>query len=304
MERWITPYLFAITSCHTSGDFCWYPGQISAPITSSVEREYCDLFHCKPMLIDSATGEKDFPTDEYTLSNSFDDKDIAQKYFSYHWDNFVTKKDVISLNEIGVSHVRVPVPHWIMGDIKEDEPWVVGGRWLYFIRFVGWCRQYGIEVWVDIHTAPGSQNGFDNSGILLSEPTCQNWSGSIENVERSLRAVQDIAQAIVNDSLGDVVTGFGVLNEPFSDCDREILRDFNDKAFETVRNIMGQDTHVFMGDMFNATTWNDGWWTDAEHTNTYIDSHYYHGTNPSFCLLFSFSTSLSLYLTIGLLVIV
>ncbi len=62
-----------------------------------------------------------------------------------------------------------------------------------------------------------------------------------------------------------------------------ILRDFNDKAFETVRNIMGHDTHVFMGDMFNATTWNDGWWTDAEHTNTYLDSHYYHGTNPSLC---------------------
>eukprot|EP00980_Cylindrotheca_fusiformis_P005008 scaffold1062_cov130-Cylindrotheca_fusiformis.AAC.14 len=275
MERWITPYLFAVTSCHTAGDYCWYPGQISAPPISSPDHEYCDLYQCKPKLIDSVSGGKDFPTDEYTLSSSFDDKLIAEKYFSHHWDNFVTKDDVIALSEVGVTHVRVPVPHWIMGDIKDDEPWI-GGRWLFFIRFVSWCRQYGIEVWIDIHTAPGSQNGFDNSGILLEGPTCQNWSGSDENVARSLDAVHDIAKAIVDDGLGDVVTGFGFLNEPFSDCDRDVMRIFNQQAFETVRNIMGQGTHVFMGDMFNATKWNDGWWTDSEHKNTYIDSHYYH----------------------------
>lgn len=276
MERWITPYLFAITSCHTAGDFCWYPGQISAPATTSPEHEYCDLFHCKPTLIESATGGQDFPTDEFTLSSSFDDKDIAQKYFSHHWENFVTKRDVISLSEIGVTHVRVPMPHWILESSRDDEPWV-GGRWLYFIRFVGWCRQHGIEVWVDIHTAPGSQNGFDNSGILLPQPTCTNWSGSTENVARSLQAVHDIAQAIVDDSLVDVVTGVGVLNEPFSDCDREVVRDFEEEAFEVIRRILGRDTHVFVGDMFNATKWNDGWWTGPKYTNTHIDSHYYHG---------------------------
>ena len=31
---------------------------------------------------------------------------------------------------------------------------------------VGWCKEEGIQVWPDLHTAPGSQNGFDNSGHL------------------------------------------------------------------------------------------------------------------------------------------
>mmetsp|Transcript_22679 Transcript_22679/g.56038 ORF Transcript_22679/g.56038 Transcript_22679/m.56038 type:complete len:341 (-) Transcript_22679:787-1809(-) len=276
MERWITPYMFAITDCHTTGEsMCFYPGQISAPPTTSPHHQYCDLFHCKPHLIDSVSGEKDFPVDEYTLSQSFDSKDIAEKYFSYHFEFFVAKSDVIALHEAGVTHVKVPMPHWIKGEIKDDEPWV-GGRWLYFIRFVGWCREYGIEVWVDIQTAPGSQNGFDHSGQLLALPTCEHWSSSAENVERSLQAVNEIAQGIMDDSLGDVVTGFGILHEPFSDCDGNVVRDFSNTAFEIVRSIMGSETHVFMGDTFDASEWNTAWWTDPGHSRTYLDSHYFH----------------------------
>ncbi|CAJ1967049.1 unnamed protein product [Cylindrotheca closterium] len=275
MERWITPYMFAITDCHTTGEsLCFYPGQISAPPTTSPHHQYCDLFHCEPHLIESVSGKKDFPADEYTLSQSFDSKDIAEKYFSYHFDNFVGKNDVIALNDAGVTHVKVPMPHWIKRETKDD-PWV-GGRWLYFIRFVGWCREYGIEVWVDIQTAPGSQNGFDHSGQLLAQPTCEHWSSSAENVERSLHAVNEIAQGIMNDSLRDVVTGFGILHEPFSDCDVYVIRDFSNMAFESVRSIMGSDTHVFMGDSFDAAEWNSGWWTDPGHSHTYLDSHYFH----------------------------
>lgn len=152
------------------------------------------------------------------------------------------------------------------------------GQWLYFVRFVGWCREYGIQVWPDIHTAPGSQNGFDNSGQLLpGDPTCENWSGSEENVKRSLKAVKDVTQAIMRDNLRDVVTGFGILNEPFKDCDINVARSFNNEALKTVRNVMGEDTAVYIGDMFNSSMWNDGWWTDEDYSDTFLDSHYYHG---------------------------
>jgi glucan 1,3-beta-glucosidase len=284
MERFITPYMFAITSCHLQGDFCWYPGQLSAPPTESPHHKYCNLYHCEPHIMDSAIGGKDFPIDEYSLSKSFPSRALAREYFTYHWDNFVTKQDVKKMKDAGVTHIRVPLPHWIMGDIQEDEPWI-DGQWLYFVRFVGWCREYGMEVWPDIHTAPGSQNGFDNSGQLLpGGPTCQNWSGSEENVKRSLKAVKDITKAIMRDNLEDVVTGFGVLNEPFQDCDINVVKSFYNEALNTVRNVMGEDTSVFIGDMFNATMWNNGWWADEEHySNTYLDSHYYHGKETLKC---------------------
>lgn len=280
LERFITPYMFALTDCHIKGDFCWFPNQISAPPVDSKHHEYCDMFHCEFLLDDD---KKDFAAvDEYTLVSQFShnsNKALAREYLSYHYDNFVTKKDVETLQDAGVTHVRVPIPHWIMGDILEDEPWV-DGQWLYFVRFVGWCREFGIEVWPDIHTAPGSQNGFDNSGQLLNDaPTCRHWSSSPDNVKRSLQAVKDVATAVVRDNLGDVVTGFGVLNEPFADCDVSVVKQFYNDALKAARNTMGRNTSVYIGDMFNATEWNNGWWTDEdEFTHTFLDSHYYHGT--------------------------
>ena len=281
-ERFITPYFFAITTCHLRGDFCFYPNQIDAPPTNDPKHQYCDFFNCEPVLIDSAAGGKDFPTDEYTLAKAFDDKAIAKQYFEFHWEHFVTHEDVQAMHEAGVTHVRVPLPHWILGNLDETEPYVDGG-WFHFIRFVNWCRKYKIQVWPDVHTAPGSQNGFDNSGQLLKDgPTCKHWSGEPKNVARSLQVVEDISNAIIKDGLQDVVTGFGILNEPFKDCDVAVTKNFNDQAFQKVRTILGTDTAVYVGDLFNATIWNTGWWSDKEHENTFLDSHYYHGKRRNF----------------------
>lgn len=279
-ERFITPYLFALNTCQLKGDWCFYPGQLSAPHNSNSNShthdnyEVCDLYHCQPHLLDATN---DYPADEYTLFQSFSSKALAKDYMTFHWDNFVTKADIQALKHAGVTHIRVPVPHYIMGDIDEDEPWI-DGQWLYFVRMVGWARQYDLQVWIDLHTAPGSQNGFDNSGQLLKQATCQHWSSSNTNIDRTVQAIQDISNAVMDDNLRDVVTGFGILNEPYMDCDIDKVQSFNEKAFQAVRSIMGPDTAVYMADSFNATQWNDGqWWTDPDiYNNTYLDSHYYH----------------------------
>lgn len=216
----------------------------------------------------------DYPYDESTLMSSFQNKNYAKQYMQTHYDNFVRRPDVKLLKESGVTHVRVPMPHWILGDVLEDEPWVDAGGWLYFVRFVSWCREEGIQVWPDLHTAPGPQNGFDNSGVLLKKQTCDGWSKNPDNVDRTLRVVTSIAEQIKQDGLEDVVTGFGVLNEPFVDCDMNVLRKYNKAAMQAVRGILGPNTTIYIGDMFNSTKWNDGWWIDEP--NTFLDSHYYH----------------------------
>lgn len=278
MERFITPYAFALTTCHLRGEFCLYPGQDGNNNNNNDPFPICDMYHCKPVQFLSATGELDYPVDMYTMLGAFHDKLTAKRWLEHHWEHFVTISDVKTLYEAGVTHVRVPLPFWIRGDIQDDEPWVDGG-WLYFVRFVSWCRQYNIQVWPDIHTAPSSQNGFDNSGQLLPGPTCSNWGNSDEHIERTLKAVQDISQAIMDDGLGDVVTGFGTLNEPFVDCSDQVLRDYNEKALKILRTVMGPKINVYVGDLFNSTRFADGWWTEKEYQNTYLDSHYYHGTS-------------------------
>ena len=164
-----------------------------------------------------------------------------------------------------------------MGDIREDEPWIDGG-WGYFVRLLKWCREENIQVWPDIHTAPGSQNGLDSSGKVLPSPTCSHWSNNTEHVERSLKVVQDLTTAIDTMGLVDVISGIGVLNDPFLDCDKHVIETFYDRSLQIVRRNLGENTAVFIGDLFNATQWNNGWWTDRnKYKNTYLDSHYFHG---------------------------
>jgi len=287
LERYITPYLFALTDCHLWGDLCWYPGQLSAPRPSTTSdrghhprsgdpdeehrSQYCDRRRCKPSRREypELGGIYDYPLDEYTLGSAFREGKVGgtnasleagERWLNHHFDNFVSREDLQKLRDAGVAHVRVPLPHWILGDVAGGEPWIVGDRWKYFVRFCKWCRELGIEVWPDLHTAPGSQNGFDNSGQSLMQITCRGWSASPANVNRTLHILERIGRRIVDEDLQDVVTGFGLLNEPFKDCTNGVYERYIDKGLELMRGILGNDTAIYVTDMFLAKTFNDGHW--------------------------------------------
>jgi glucan 1,3-beta-glucosidase len=210
----------------------------------------------------NAQPYKDYPIDEYTLGQAFENRTLARLYMERHWETFVTYQDLVDLKNAGVTHLRVPLSYWIRGNVVAGEPYIPGG-WKYFVRFAKWCRAIdGLTIWADLHGAPGSQNGFDNSGHYLGHSTCKRWCDSAENVERTVDIVTDIATAIKEEGLQDVVKGFGLLNEPFLDCDEKVLRNYYTQGLDIVRTILGNDTAVFIGDMFGAWHFNNGWWTD------------------------------------------
>eukprot|EP00536_Pseudo-nitzschia_multiseries_P015414 jgi/Psemu1/217997/e_gw1.881.14.1 len=283
-ERLVTPYLFALNSCHLQGEWCFYPQQISAPPTKSRQHKLCDMFFCKHHLIDVPKDEgtgttQDFPFDEKSLLSSFANKALSKEYMTFHWENFITKEDVrFMAEEGGVQYVKVPIPHYAMNDILDEEPWI-DGQWMYFVRFIGWARQYGIQVWIDLHISLGMQADAGKPLDVTSpeQSSSNHWMMSPAHVERSIKAIKDMAQAVMDDNLRDVVTGFGILNEPSSaDCPVDHIKQYSDRALQAVREIMGHDTAVYMSDSLNAANWNDGWWTDPSlYSNTFIDSHYY-----------------------------
>jgi glucan 1,3-beta-glucosidase len=123
----------------------------------------------------------------------------------------------------------------------------------------------------------GILHRIDNSGEALPYNTCQVWSNNPENVNRSLDAIRSIAQAIVDSQLTDVVTGFGLLNEPYADCLPSHFHQFIQNGMGVVRGILGPNAAVYVSDMFQANIFNDGhWWLDPKHyQNTFLDSHYY-----------------------------
>lgn len=295
LERYITPYLFAINECDTKGDFHYYEGQVDAPPTSSPDYK----------LMDGAAREKckniiPFPPDEWDLTSAFKDKGIAKKYLDIHYDNFVKKEDIITLKKQGITHLRVPLPHFILGDISEEEPFVEGG-WNYFLRLLSWCRELGLEAWPDLHTAPGSQNGFDNSGHLVRDGpfTCEGWDsvnplnpqeGAVvidgfdvpalpHNMHRTLRIIDSITSEITKAGFADIVTGFGVLNEPWPNCKNDLMRKFYMTAMKIVRKNMLPNTGIYFGDMFEASRfngfYNEDFFGDLGPENMYVDTHIY-----------------------------
>lgn len=58
----------------------------------------------------------------------------------------------------------------------------------------------------------------------------------------------------------------------------QIVRDYYDKGLKKVRGALGNDVSIYIGDIFEADKFNDGYWQGSnEYDNTFLDSHYYHG---------------------------
>jgi len=284
MERYITPYSFAVTDCHQRGNHCWYPGQIDAPSNTTRGYKLCDVKKCNAVLSENVFNKTDYPMDEWHMGVAFEKHPKAgEEWLNFHFDNFVKKEDILALKKAGITHLRVPLPHWIVGDVRGDEPYIVADRWKYFLRLCEWVREIGgMEIWPNLHTAPGSQNGFDNSGIEKLGKTCSGWWMKPENVQRTLDVLLELSVAIKQADVSDVVTGFGLLNEPFGDCDQFVYRQFVLNGITIMRRMLGNDFAIYISDLFQAHLFNDGEWglDVAQFHNTFLDSHYYNVFTP------------------------
>lgn len=202
---------------------------------------------------------------------------VAAQALTTHWDSWVSLQDLQTLAAAGITHLRVPVGYWIV-DIQPGEPWVPGG-WAYLERLLGWARQTGLQVVVDLHGAPGSQNGHDNSGFSGAI----NWN-TPANINRTISVLQTIAQKVVayeSGPLAGVVTGIELLNEPWTPCVNgpiplSTLRSFYVAAYAAVRGA-GFNGSIFMSDGF---CYDDAGWAGfmgpPAYQGVYLDTHLYH----------------------------
>lgn len=83
----------------------------------------------------------------------------------------------------------------------------------YFLKAIQWARKYGIRINLDFHSLPGSQNGWNHSG-RLGTINVLNGTMGLANAQRSLDYIRIIAEFISQPQYKDVVTMFGITNEP------------------------------------------------------------------------------------------
>ncbi|PGG96511.1 hypothetical protein AJ80_09817 [Polytolypa hystricis UAMH7299] len=203
--------------------------------------------------------------DEYTLSQNLGGN--AKRRLSQHWNSFITEADFVRIKAAGLNHVRIPIGYWAAITI-EGEPYV-DGQLEYIDKAIGWARNTGLKVIIDLHGAPGSQNGFDNSG---RRGPIQWQTGN--TVHQTISAIRVLAKRYAPQS--DIVTAIEALNEPLPPTiNIPQLKKFYYDAWGTIRD-SDRETGVIISDAFqDPTSWNGFMDSNAGVNHVVLDTHHY-----------------------------
>lgn len=115
-----------------------------------------------PSLFKCASGPK---SAELDVATGWGDTKSSRSVLEKHWDTWITEDDFAWLQQTGINTVRIPIGYWSLGaDYCQDTPFeevasVYDRSWPRILRAISWAVKYDIGVLVDLHGAPGSQNG-------------------------------------------------------------------------------------------------------------------------------------------------
>ncbi|GMI90937.1 hypothetical protein HRI_002763000 [Hibiscus trionum] len=145
---------------------------------------------------------------EFQVTNAYGPQKAPQ-VMREHWKTFIVKKDFKFISQNGFNAVRIPIGWWIASDPTPPLPFVGGSLNVLDNAFL-WAEKYRLKVIIDLHAAPGSQNGWEHSGTRDSS---QEWSKTDESINQTINVIEFItARYAKSPSLYAVE----LINEPLS----------------------------------------------------------------------------------------
>ena len=108
-------------------------------------------------------------------------QDVYESRIKIHRSEYITERDFATIKSFGLNAVRIPVPYFIFGDCK---PFI--GCIEELDKAFNWAEKYELSILIDLHTVPGSQNGFDNGGI---SGVCK-WAKQPESVQFTFELIK------------------------------------------------------------------------------------------------------------------
>lgn len=234
-----------------------------------------------PALFEGTTAE-----DEYYLPRQLS-PEVYEARIKVHRSEYISERDFAAIRRMGMNTVRIPVPYFIFGDRK---PFI--GCIEELDKAFGWAEKYGLQILIDLHTAPMSQNGFDNGGL---SGVCR-WSQFPEEVEFVLQVLEKLAERY-----GHRKGLFGItpINEPITepmwsvmDVERryaaadaelakgsapntmEFLRGFYQEAYDRIRPHLAEEKYVVFHDAFRLCDWKE-FLTQPHFHRIVLDTHQY-----------------------------
>lgn len=200
--------------------------------------------------------------DEYTFMST----PGAEKKLEQHRRSFISKADFKWLADHGVNAVRIPVGYWVLED---DTPYKEA------IQCLDWAmetaKRYKLQVVIDVHGLPGSQNGRDHSGRKGRAMWLRH--GSFRR--RSLDVLAQIAQRYRDNPY---FWGLQITNEPKLGLFQFKLRRYYRAAYDRLAQILRPHTRIIFSDGFTPRLLS-GVLGNREHPVA-MDTHLYHMTTP------------------------
>lgn len=208
--------------------------------------------------------------DEYTLNDVIGTQTAHDTVLEPHWQSWIQFADFQKIKNSGFNVVRIPIGFWAYNNT--GTPYSSGAA-TYMDQAIEWARQVGLKVLVDLHGAPGSQNGFDNSGHRIPWPL---WTTG-DTVQQTLAVLETIQTKYGASSYDDVIMGIELLNEPLtSELDLDTVKQFERNGYGQQRAV-SQSRVVVIQDGFQPPSSYNGWLTPSDDNSQWValDHHEY-----------------------------
>jgi len=198
--------------------------------------------------------------DEYTYCSAADSS--VKKHLTQFRNTFITEHDFVWLAKQGVQAVRLPIGYWLYGDC----PPFIGTKTYVDLAFV-WAKKHGLKILLDLHGAPGSQNGEMHSGKAGDT----GWHRNPINITQTLEVLGRIAKDYGHHP---ALLGISVLNEASPRIPRRVLVDFYEQAYTLLKASCHAEAWIVCSDAFRPGRWHR-LFPQQQYPGLYFDYHHY-----------------------------
>jgi aryl-phospho-beta-D-glucosidase BglC (GH1 family) len=220
-----------------------------------------------PTWFDQASGNAG-AVDEWTFCQTLG-KAACTTQLQQHWASWVTQDEIATLANAGANTLRIPIGFWAFLEPLAGEPYVKSTQLQEVLRILGYAKQYGMTVILDLHALPGSQNGKDHSGHIGDI----GWYTSA-NQQRSLQLVQAAANWIASSGYAGTISALEVANEPaIANWDQWLMyKDFVLASYAIIKQTIPSVTTMFHDGFWPLEPWNHFF---SASDNVVLDTHKY-----------------------------
>ncbi|KAK4635300.1 putative glucan 1,3-beta-glucosidase D [Fulvia fulva] len=208
--------------------------------------------------------------DEYTLTQKLGPT-TAKSTLEKHYSSWAQESTFSDIQAAGFDHVRIPFSYWAVTTYDGD-PYVPQVSWRYLLRGIEWARKYGLRINLDLHGAPGSQNGWNHSGRQGTIGWLNGTDGTT-NGDRTIDIHKQLSAFFTQPRYKNIVTMYGLVNEPrMVELDQSTVLTWTSKAIDAVRGNNFTGIVVFGDGFMGLDNW-QGKLTNEK--NLLLDVHQY-----------------------------